>query len=72
MGQRSTVKAPEPELRGHREFRVLCLLDMGDLPTSWAESGLESNPLCFKARALFEPPRFQESRGPAQPSFSSQ
>lgn len=46
--------------------------DMSDLPTSWAESGLESNPLCFKARALFERPRFQESCRPAYPSFFSQ
>jgi hypothetical protein len=55
VDEHSRMKAPEPELQvtgrsgsrppGRHAFH------MSDLPTSWAESGLESDPLCFKARA---------------------
>lgn len=30
MGEQSRIKAPEPEVRGHREVRILCLLE--DMP----------------------------------------
>lgn len=73
MDEHSRMKAPEPALRsgsqGGQDPRPpgRHAFHMSDLPTSWAESGLESNPLCFKARAPFE--RFQESCRPADPSF---